>query len=417
MRPAAWMAAIVTLAATILIPPSVISAIAAAAEPAPDYAREIAEASREARRFYEKGVVARDRTRPSRPPAFSCAVAVRGRVVWAQAFGFADLERHIPASPLTKFRIGSVSKPLTAAGMARLYERGRLDLDAPIQTYVPSFPNKGYRITLRELAGDLGGIRHYAPDNKDFGGLVENQKHYASLSDGLAIFENDSLIASPGTKWVYSSYGFNLIGVAMERAGGADFLTIMQREVFGPLGMTSTVGDESGKVIAFRAQPYELGNDGQFASAPPADLSYKYPAGGFLSTPTDLAIFGAAMIRPGLLGLPTERMLFTSGCTNDGNETGYGLGWQLKADGDRGYGTGLQIKVPRGERYFWHRGSAEGGHAALVIYPDYDVVAACAENTSLQSVPISLAQVRRIAAPFIRRQKLASHGRAGPLGE
>ncbi len=390
---------------------AVVVSIAATTAHGSDYSHEIAAASREARRFYETGAIARGRTRAARPPAFSCAVAVGGRVVWAQAFGLADLGRRITATPETKFRIGSVSKPLTIAGMALLYERGRLDLDAPIQKYVPTFPDKGYPITLRELAGDLGGIRHYAPDGRDFGGLVENRKHYASLTGGLAIFEHDSLVAPPRTKWVYSSYGFNLIGVAIEHASGMDYLTFMGHEVFGPLGMTHTRGDEAGTNIGSRARPYELDDRGAFVDAPEADLSYKYPSGGMLSTPTDLAIFGSAMIRPGFLSARTERMLFTSERTTDGKDTGYGMGWQLKAEGDHGYGTGLQIRRPRGERYFWHRGSAEGGHAALVIYPDVDVVVACAENTSLQSVPISLHEARRIAAPFIARQERLGRGR------
>ncbi len=396
-----------------LVPTLVVAASLAATAPhGSDYSREISAASREARHFYEAGAIARGRTRAARPPAFSCAVAVGGQVVWAEAFGFADVGHRIPATPETRFRVGSVSKALTIAGMARLYERGRLDLDAPIQKYVPTFPDKGYPITLRELAEDLAGIRHYAPDGRDFGGLVENRKHYASLTEGLAIFERDSLVAPPRTKWVYSSYGFNLIGVAMEHASGMDYLTFMRNEVFGPLGMSRTQGDESGKAIESRARPYELDDHGAFVDAPEADLSYKYPSGGMLSTPTDLVIFGSAMTRPGFLSAGTERMLFTSGQTSDGKDTGYGMGWQLKAEEGHTYGTGLQIQRPVGERYFWHRGSAEGGHAALVIYPDADVIVACAENTSLQSVPISLQEARRIAAPFIARQERSGRGQA-----
>ncbi len=386
---------------------------AAAQDPA--LARACAEASRVARVFYEHGAIATGGTRPVRPPSFSCAVAVGGRVVWAEAFGFADLARRIPATPTTMYRIGSVSKPLTSAGMLKLRERGRLDLDVPIQAYVPTFPDKGAPITLRELAGDLGGIRHYAPDGRDFGGFVENRKHYTSLRDGLALFENDPLVAPPRTKWVYSSYGFNLIGVAMETAAGTDFLSLMQREVFAPLGMTHTAGDDVTRPIDERAQPYEWSDSAGFLPAPEADLSYKYPSGGFLSTPTDLATFGAAMLRPGFLSLESLRLLFTSGRTLEGQDTGYGLGWQLKAEGDHGFGTGLQIRTPSGERYFWHRGSAEGGHAALVIYPASDVVVACAENTSLQSVPISLPLARRIAGPFLAVQGKAAHPPATPL--
>ena len=94
-------------------------------------------------------------------PGLQVAVAVDGKLVWSEGFGYADLAGKVPVTAETQFRIGSVSKPLTAAAVALLYEEGRLDLDAPVQRYVPSFPDKGYPITTRQLAGHLAGIRHY----------------------------------------------------------------------------------------------------------------------------------------------------------------------------------------------------------------------------------------------------------------
>ena len=361
--------------------------------------QQVAAARRVARDFLEHGAVARGRSMATRPPAVSCAVALRGQLVWAEAFGYANLEQRVPATPLTVFRIGSLSKPLTAAGALVLYDRHQLDLDAPIQTYVPSFPDKGSPITIRELLGHLGGIRHYA--DSDFGGMDEIVRHYASLEDALAIFKNDPLVAPPRTKWSYSSYGYNLVGVAMEHASGESFASFMRTNVFTPLGMTHTDVDDRGRVIINRAAFYEVADDGSFVNAPLADLSYKYPSGGLLSTPTDLVVFGSALLRSGFLRDSTRRMLFTSQKTLDGEDTGYGIGWQLKADENGGYATGLQEAAPKGERYFWHRGAVVGSHAALVLYPDADVVGACAENTSLASVPISLTLIRRIVAPFM----------------
>src|SRR5712691_3853581 len=119
-------------------------------------------------------------------PGLAVAVAVDGRIVWSEAFGYADLDAKTPATPATQFRIGSVSKPLTAAAVAQLYEQGKLDLDAPVQRYVPSFPDKGYPITTRQLAGHLAGIRNYRGDEP----LLN--RHFDSVRDGLAIFEHDS---------------------------------------------------------------------------------------------------------------------------------------------------------------------------------------------------------------------------------
>jgi CubicO group peptidase (beta-lactamase class C family) len=107
-------------------------------------------------------------------PGLALAVAVDGKIVYSEGFGFADLEARAPVWPATKFRIGSISKPLTAVGLMALVQSGKLDLDAPIQKYVPSFPKKGSVITVKMVAGHLGGIRHYQGDE------FAIQKHYAN---------------------------------------------------------------------------------------------------------------------------------------------------------------------------------------------------------------------------------------------
>src|SRR6266576_1390468 len=121
-------------------------------------------------------------------------VAVDGKLVWSEAFGYADLDAKRPATTATQFRIGSVSKPLTADAVAQLYEAGKLDLDAPVQRYVPTFPQKGAPITTRMLGGHLAGIRHYK------GAEFTLNQHFASVTAGLAIFKDDSLVAPPGTR-------------------------------------------------------------------------------------------------------------------------------------------------------------------------------------------------------------------------
>src|SRR3989441_12200340 len=154
--------------------------------------------------------VARERTLvcerlATRIPGVQVAVAVNGKLVWSEGFGDADAERKKPVTRETQFRIGSVSKPLTATAVALLYEQGKVDLDAPVQRYVPSFPDKGYPITTRQLAGHLAGIRHYRGDE-----FVLNRR-FGSVGEGLTIFQDDSLLFPPGTRFSYSSYGWNLI--------------------------------------------------------------------------------------------------------------------------------------------------------------------------------------------------------------
>src|SRR5882757_3814613 len=94
-------------------------------------------------------------------PGLSVAIVENGDFEWAQGFGFADLENNVPATEHTLFRLASISKPLTATAAMELWERGQLDLDAPVQKYCPSFPQKPWSISTRQVLGHLGGIRHY----------------------------------------------------------------------------------------------------------------------------------------------------------------------------------------------------------------------------------------------------------------
>lgn len=295
-------------------------------------------------------------------PGLSAAVAVGGKVVWAEGFGEADVENHGPATPESRFRLGSVSKLLTAAAVARLVDQGRLDLDAPVQRYAPAFPDKGQPLTPRQLAGHLAGIRHYAP--QDF---LRPPKRYQKLSDGLEIFAGDPLVHPPGTAYLYSSYGYNLLGVVVEGAAGKDFPTAMDELVVRPLGLTATGLDVPEKVVDHRARPYRRASGDVLENENPVDNSYKWPSAGFLSTATDVARFGAAQLDGDFLKPETRALLFTSQKTVDGKETKVGLGWR--------------ITTSEAGRHFYHHGGAiEGGRAFILLLPEGRVAVAILTN-------------------------------------
>jgi serine beta-lactamase-like protein LACTB len=294
-------------------------------------------------------------------PGFAIAVAVDGKLVWSEAFGYADLEAKRQTTTATQFRIGSVSKSLTADAVAQLYESGKLDLDAPVQRYVPTFPDKGVPITTRLLGGHLAGIRHYKGNE-----FVLNQR-YATVTAALAIFQNDSLVASPGTRYSYSSYGFNLISAVVEGASGEQFLAYMSRHVFKPLGMTSTAPDRSDSLIPNRTKSYERAAGGQFVPSPSVDNSYKWAGGGFLSTAEDLVRFGSAHLSPGYLKAATLELLFTPQHTTSGAATPYGIGWFVATD-------------TLGHHTVYHGGGSVGGTTAFGVDRDSRVVIALVTN-------------------------------------
>ena len=313
-------------------------------------------------------------------PGFALAVAVDGQVVWSEAFGYADLEAKRPATPATQFRIGSVSKSLTAAALAQLYEAGTLDLDAPVQRYVPSFPDKGTPITTRLVGGHLAGIRHYQGDEFTL------NRRFATVTEGLSIFANDSLVAPPGTRFSYSTYGFNLLSAVVEGASREEFLAYMSRHVFGPLHMASTAPDKNDSLIPNRTRFYERRSrlaGGGFAVAPTVDNSYKWAGGGFLSTAEDLTRFGTAHLKPGFLKAATLELLFTAQHTKAGEATPYGIGWFVGTDTLR-------------HRYVYHGGGSIGGTTAFGVDRDSRVVIALVTNLS----EASLAPAQQIRAIF-----------------
>lgn len=332
------------------------------------YAEAIANANQQAGKWLAEGI-----------PGISMTVAVDGKIVYSEGFGYADLEERVPVWPTTKFRIGSISKPLTAVGLMELVQAGKVDLDAPVQKYVPSFPDKGATITVRMIGGHLGGIRHYKGDE------MENQKHYNDVLEGLKIFQDDPLVSPPGTKFNYSSYGFNLVSAVIESASGENFLAYMQEHVFTPLGLVHTTADQNTRIVEERSRFYELPKDGSVQNAPYVDNSYKWAGGGFLSTTEDLVRFGTAMLQPGILNAQSLKTMLASQKTSSGEETGYGIGWRVQ-------------KTDSGKLVYEHAGGSVGGTSQLIVYPESRIVVAVVGN--LSNAQIKRAEVEALAEKF-----------------
>jgi len=294
-------------------------------------------------------------------PGMALAVSVDGETVWSEGFGYADLEGRVHVTPETRFRIASISKPMTSVAIAQLVEARRLDVDRPVQTYVPAFPEKRWTVTTRQLGAHLGGIRHY----RDQEYLMA--RRFASVGDALTVFAADTLLHAPGTAYQYSSYGWNLISAIVEGASGEPFLAYMDRHVFGTMGMTDTVADWTDSLIVNRARPY-VGTPGAFLNAPYVDNSVKWAGGGFLSTPEDLLKLGAYVLSD-TLGARSRTLLFTEQETTQGEGVEYGFGWVLREDAD-------------GRPTIGHSGGAVGGTSLLLVVPETRVVIVAATNLS-----------------------------------
>src|SRR6187549_3251438 len=183
--------------------------------------------------FPEASKIACDLFAANPVPALSFAVANNVGVIWAEALGKADLEFDVAATPDHLFRLGSVSKAVTATTAARLVTRGLLELDAPIAYWLPDLPAHHRATTMRQLLTHRGGVRHYVAKDLDFrgpGGPI-TQRAYASREEILALFIDDPLVAAPGAEVSYSSFGYTLASFVMEAAGGTEFVRLVKDEI------------------------------------------------------------------------------------------------------------------------------------------------------------------------------------------
>ena len=288
-------------------------------------------------------------------PGMGAALVLDGEPVWSAGFGMADLEDSAPATSSTLFRLGSLSKPITATALLQLWEHGKLDLDAPVQKYCPAFPQKEWPITSRELLGHLGGIRHYNRDGK--GDIPEDSaRHFASMEESLQIFAADPLVAKPGTKFNYSTYGYTLLGCVLEGAASQKYMDFVRENIFKPASMVQTQADDFFNIIPHRTRWYHKDKSEIVRNAGVLDSSYKIPGGGLISSADDMARFEAAMLADKFVKRPARDLMWTPQKTPDGKSTGYALGWGIS---DK---FGIHIVA--------HTGGQQGTSTAFVLVPE-----------------------------------------------
>ena len=247
----------------------------------------------------------------------------RGGCTWVAAFGMADLENRVPVSVESAYRYASVQKSMTAAAILQLAEQGKVDLDAEVQTYVSYFPRKRWPLTVRQLLGHLGGVPHYV--NRD---IEQHLTVHKSPREAIAIFEAFDLIAEPGTKYSYSSYGYNLLGAVIEGASGLTYSEYMRKSIWQPLGMLSVRLDDPLDLIPNRVRGYQLLN-GEIKTSEFINVSSRFAAGGTRGTVPDLISFIRGIQEGRLLSEKSLDLLYTPMATRNGEPIPYSAGWQV----------------------------------------------------------------------------------------
>jgi serine beta-lactamase-like protein LACTB len=285
-----------------------------------------------------------------------------GKIAWAKGYGYADREKKVPVDPATtQFRWASISKPVTAVAALQLAERGELDLDADVRTYVPEFPDKGVKITARHLLCHQGGIVHYSN-----GKVVKTEKEYtdphpfSEVVVALDHFKDSPLVNPPGEKFAYSTHGYILLSAVVERAGKKRFADQVKARIAEPLGMTGFRPDYQWEDIPNRSPGYTRAKG--VISRRPADqehdVSWKLGGGGFTSPAIDLARFGEGLLRRKLVSEKTEQSMWTVTKPTDpkGAKSSYGYGFFVS-------------ETPGGIKCVGHDGSQQKSRTCLILDP------------------------------------------------
>ncbi|MCF8272446.1 MAG: beta-lactamase family protein [Flavobacteriaceae bacterium] len=289
-------------------------------------------------------------------PGMAISVSKNGKLIWSKGFGYASLKPKVRVKPKkTIFRIASISKSITALTLSKLLDDKLIDLDKSIYYYLPEFPKKLYDFNVRQLGGNLAGIRHYK-DNDEY---ALNKK--MSISEGLSVFEDEDLLFEPGTQYHYSSMGYVLLSDIMQKASNIPYDTFVNDSIFKPLEMMHSSMDKSDIILPNKTEFYKSSSLKKPVIAKPVSNEYKVASGGFLSTSEDIVKFGNEIIFPKIVSKEAISEIITSQRLKSGNKTGYGIGFSV------GHSQ-------KGTPKYYHTGGGVGASTLLLIYPEEEMV-------------------------------------------
>lgn len=314
-------------------------------------------------------------------PGLSIAICWNGNIIWTQGFGYANLELNVPAKPDTKYRIASLSKSVTGTAIAKLVDKGLINLNDPVTKYLSDVPATWDSITIYNVCEHSSGIAHYKDiiDQRD-------TTFYSTTNDALNVFKNRPLLHSPGLKRTYSSYAYTVLAAIIEKVSGKSFLKFIQEDLFIPLEMKNTMADMKRDIIPQRSAYYSYNEKNEIVFAQYVDNSSRWAGTGMLSTVTDLALFGAAHCKPGFLSQKMLDLINTPRQLKDGNTASETLAWGPRKDWE-------------GRSMLWNNGGTPGCTGGLLIFPKQNLSIAMLCN--INSAPFDRGEIQAIALRFL----------------
>ncbi|THU38141.1 beta-lactamase family protein [Niastella caeni] len=328
-------------------------------------------------------------------PSLQIAIGLKGKIIYENAFGFADIENNIKATIETKYRTASVAKWWTSTLTMMLVNNSKLDLDIPIQRYCQHYPQKNWDITTRQILTHTSGIRHYADydaelskaksqadtieiNKRRYPDLLGMFTRYTDMTNPLNNFKQDSLLFKPGSSWEYSSNGYRVLGCIIEGASGLSYRAMIKNQIFDKAGMTNTVEDDAWAIIPKRASGYLIKDKKEIRRADMRDVSENLPAGGFLSTSSDLVRFAMSFVSGKFVDMETIKKMTTPYIMKDTLKSV--STWRDAIPSKQKYGYGVMLFNDNETIKFGHNGRQDGGSAIVYYVPEKDLTIAVMTN-------------------------------------
>jgi CubicO group peptidase (beta-lactamase class C family) len=284
-------------------------------------------------------------------PGASVLVMQDGKVLFHKGYGFADLEKHIPCTPDTDFRLASVSKQFTAMAVLLLLEQHKLKLDETLLDFFPEFPAYGRQITVRQLLTHCSGLLDYED-------LIPEGTQIPVLDRDVLrlLMRQDKTSFPPGTKYHYSNSAYSLLALIVEVRSGNTFAHFLKQNIFAPLHMDSTLAYEQGSsVIPHRAYGYTREGEG-WKRTDQSLSSSVLGDGGIYSCVPDLARWNEALFANKLIPAKLQAEAFTPHILTDKPGVSYGYGWY--------------ITEYRGLKEIYHSGESRGFTTRNCRFPE-----------------------------------------------
>jgi CubicO group peptidase (beta-lactamase class C family) len=325
-------------------------------------------------------------------PGMAVAVLKNQQIVYAEGFGYADIENNIPVTVETPFNIASLSKTFAAAILMKLVEEGRLDLDTAMSDILKDTDFTYDAGTFHGYANVCEKIKEFSTDpDFEYAEYAFLLKNYRCDREKITVRHHLTHTAQgkPGEVYMYNGFLFGFLSMVAEEASAKPYSTLLLDHIIAPIDMTNTIPsiteERRDRILAKRAKYYKMGFGSEFKpSEYPVTLS---SSAGIVTTVLDMAKFDVAMDRNLIVSAESKAAMFSNTISNSGNPLPYGLGWF--------------VQNHAGVKLVWHYGWAPKAYSSLILkVPEKDVTFILFANSEGASADLHLGRGNVLRSPF-----------------